>query len=736
VNPRVFNVDFTFELCPDPQTIDREKDLKLWLPVPGEWDSQRAVKIISVDPPPQGEYTDPEYGNRMYFWDFAQEPEKPVYAVNLTYRLESYKLRGKIDPDRVGPYNKTGDFYTIYTRSTDHVEITPEVEALAREAVGDEQNPYWQAKRIFDFVVKKVRFKFLRHVKGAGIKALLDTAAIDEKTGEKYYEGECAQFSEFFVALCRATGIPARAVTGMIGWGPWLKKEDLKLRTQYPLTQLSPDGLAATRLYGPFGGHRWAEFYLPNYGWVPVEPTWDAFVWLSNFRIIFTKGSDILIGPHAPQGDGEGYGDQWIPVHNGRIDAFGWGVWNIARVRVGNAKVVHYSDPFPADAFPGYPVFPGAENLFDSTTALGCRSALRSIDEITRGQSDKAEALAHAYEQEPRRMAGKEYFICHMLREVVGDKKFFEIFKTYTDLRVSTRAPVTTERFQEIAEKIHGESLDWFFSQWLENRELPQLRLENVNLSQNGNLWRIQGNLAQLNDPVFQLRVPIEISAGNEKELQHLWLDRKKVSFEFSTLYKPNKITVDPGFDLLKIQKMPPILSEVWSAYPNLLVVYGTLSDGQANKTAAERFNIEFLGLDDNVIKADVDVNEEDLNTRCLVLFGRPENNLIAQRFKDSFPIKFNGSMFTFQGVTYDQPTQGVAQIVENPIDPKRMIIMYAGLSDKSTQLICDKSEWLEELGDWFLIDLNSSYIVFDGHKRMVSGEWEDFDKDLVWSFK
>jgi hypothetical protein len=85
VNPRVFNVDFTFELCPDPQTIDREKDLKLWLPVPGEWDSQRAVKIISVDPPPQGEYTDPEYGNRMYFWDFAQEPEKPVYAVNLTY---------------------------------------------------------------------------------------------------------------------------------------------------------------------------------------------------------------------------------------------------------------------------------------------------------------------------------------------------------------------------------------------------------------------------------------------------------------------------------------------------------------------------------------------------------------------------------------------------------------------------------------------------------------------------
>jgi len=33
VNPRVYNVDFTFELRPDPGTIDNEKDLKLWLPV-------------------------------------------------------------------------------------------------------------------------------------------------------------------------------------------------------------------------------------------------------------------------------------------------------------------------------------------------------------------------------------------------------------------------------------------------------------------------------------------------------------------------------------------------------------------------------------------------------------------------------------------------------------------------------------------------------------------------------
>jgi hypothetical protein len=33
-NPRVYNVDYTFELCSDKDSIDPSKDLKLWIPVP------------------------------------------------------------------------------------------------------------------------------------------------------------------------------------------------------------------------------------------------------------------------------------------------------------------------------------------------------------------------------------------------------------------------------------------------------------------------------------------------------------------------------------------------------------------------------------------------------------------------------------------------------------------------------------------------------------------------------
>ena len=41
------------------------------------------------------------------------------------------------------------------------------------------------------------------------------------------------------------------------------------------------------------------------------------------------------------------------------------------------------------------------------------------------------------------------------------------------------------------------------------------------------------------------------------------------------------------------------------------------------------------------------DVNDTDLKAKWIFLFGRPETNKVAQQFKDSFPIKFDGARFT-----------------------------------------------------------------------------------------
>lgn len=66
-NPLEYDLKYIFELYPDFKIIDKNRDLKLWIPMPREWDSQKNVRIVSINPQPDSIYTDPEYGNKFAF---------------------------------------------------------------------------------------------------------------------------------------------------------------------------------------------------------------------------------------------------------------------------------------------------------------------------------------------------------------------------------------------------------------------------------------------------------------------------------------------------------------------------------------------------------------------------------------------------------------------------------------------------------------------------------------------
>ena len=715
-NPRVYNVEYSFEMFPEPNKIDQSKDLKLWIPIPREWDSQKAVKIISVEPEPHARYVDPEYGNPMLFWDFSKEPEQSSYRVEIKYRLEQYEVYADVDPNRIGPYDKTSKDYILYTQSTRSITINDKVRELAKIAVGDEKNPHLQAKKIFRFVRKKVRRKMHRLDWGIGTRVLLNNSIYDEKTGEEYYEGECTQQAKLFVAMCRSMGIPARNIQGFDGHNPWAEKEDLKMFLPIEL-ELSPNGLAGAQHYSAGVPHGWAEFYIPHYGWIPVDPWQGRFGHLNNYKIITDKGCDIRIGPNAPLKQSEGYGFQWVGMNKGRVDTLTSGVWNIGKIRIAKVMLLHHSDPFPADAFAGYPPGEGRAAQYRKRTLI-------LIDDVTRGQPDKEAALVKAYKEKSRLLYQFEPFICHMLRKVVGDKKFSDIFETYTNLRVKSGEPVSTVRFQKIAEDIYGKPLDWFFKQWVGYTELPRLKLDAVTLSKDEKGWPVRGNLCQLNNSLFRLPVELALETVKSKERKKIWMETRKADFELTTHNRPKRILVDPNNDILQIRKIPPLLVDFWKVYPNLVVVYGTITEGEANKAAAESFNKEYLRLDPNIITSDADVNNADLKGKCLILFGRPDTNKIARLFESFLPIKFDGNKFTWRDKTYDKPSQAVAQIVEGPPDSAALIVHYAGLSAEAMQKFY--GNYLSYL---------TSYVIFEGDKTLLLGDWQ-LENELTWEFE
>jgi transglutaminase-like putative cysteine protease len=729
-NPRVYNVDYTFELFPDLKSINRNTDLKVWIPVPREWASQQAVRILAIEPEPHAEYTDPEYGNPILFWDFGKEAEKSSYRIHMRYRMEIFEIHAEIDPEEFEPYDKSSEEYALYTRSTHSIALLPEIREMAKKAIGKETNPYLQARQLFKFVRNAMQFKLVRHIRGSGIQSIVNYPITDQETGEVHYEGQCDHFSALFVALCRAAGIPARGVLGMVGWGPWVTEKDATLRSKHH-TELSPDGLAAARLYGPFLGHIWAEFYLPEYGWIPVDPTFGEFGHQRHSKFILSKGRDIKIGPHAPQETYSEYGDQWIPLYEGRANSIGYGVWNIAKIRIAKATFLHTSDPFPADGYAEY-----AENLYPESDAAEKLRDWRG--EILYSFYHAAQENQHTndlFKINPQLNENREAFMIHALHRIAGNEKFKQIFQIYLDRRLTTGKAVSTQEFQKFAEQIYGKSLENFINYAADNTALPNFALKNIRIEKLNNEWEVYGSLLLKGEPSIGLPIEVVLESDQDRKCQEIWLNSNKTDFKLISRNQPKKLMVDPDYHIPTVRWMPPRLLRIWDGYPDMIVIYGTIAESKANKSAAERFNEEFLGLDQEIVKADSLVKEEDLKIKRVILFGRPETNAITNRFTANFPIQFHRDLFKWQGTTYDKPTQGIAQVIENPLNSKSMMILYAGLSGGATQNVCDKSEWRHDLDGSFIIDFDASYVIFDGHNKVVSGDWENVNSDVVVTF-
>ncbi len=119
---------------------------------------------------------------------------------------------------------------------------------LGERIVGRIKDPVAQCKAIYDWVVENAVYDPALPGCGSG--------DIRQQFIRGQYGGRSADINGLFVSLCRAIGIPARCVFG-------LRVGPSRLFRSLGLT--SDD---ATRAQ-----HVRAEFYVPGFGWIPVDPS-------------------------------------------------------------------------------------------------------------------------------------------------------------------------------------------------------------------------------------------------------------------------------------------------------------------------------------------------------------------------------------------------------------------------------------------------------------------------------
>lgn len=139
-----------------------------------------------------------------------------------------------------------------YLQASAYLEVnSPEIQTLARQAVGEEKNPVLAAHQIERCVRAYITKKDLN----IGFGSAEETA--------KSREGDCTEHAVLCAALGRAVGLPTRCVVGF-GYIP-------------PGDEEPTISNAVGTDTGIFGFHMWAEAWIGPDQWVPMDAALDGF---------------------------------------------------------------------------------------------------------------------------------------------------------------------------------------------------------------------------------------------------------------------------------------------------------------------------------------------------------------------------------------------------------------------------------------------------------------------------
>jgi transglutaminase-like putative cysteine protease len=237
---------------------------RMWLPMPMT-DSFQTVEVKSIEAPGQQQILqDGEYGNKVLFLTLG--PQDSGKTVELRYNVQRLEK---------GVYEEQTPLPAKYLKPERLVPDNETFRSIAEKVVKGKKGNLVRARALYDHVIDRMRYmKF-----GSGWGKGDAVYACDARTGN------CTEFHSYFIALCRAVGIPARFAIGA--------------------------AIPSERNEGGIDGyHCWAEFYTDGRWWPVDISEGDKCSSLSTYyfghhpanRIELSRGRDLVLEPGPTSG--------------------------------------------------------------------------------------------------------------------------------------------------------------------------------------------------------------------------------------------------------------------------------------------------------------------------------------------------------------------------------------------------------------------------------------------------
>jgi len=145
--------------------------------------------------------------------------------------------------------------------------------------------------------------------------------------------------------------------------------------------------------------------------------------------------------------------------------------------------------------------------------------------------------------------------VLHMLRGIVGDSTFFDIMRTYSADPSVSYSVATTEDFQAVAESVYGQSLDYFFEEWIYGENEPTYSIGWDKSLVSGDIYDVTLNIYQNvnnNPSYFTMPVQVKLNTSMGDTIVTLFNNAQNQNFQFEVIGNPQSIVFDPGNWILK----------------------------------------------------------------------------------------------------------------------------------------------------------------------------------------